>query len=117
MPEGEVTPIHPWPIAQVATVVVKGDEGTVLRTEQDVEIIIVPWGDMDIEIDKDDFQNGAIVLNECPCPPTGDTIYTTQNERFKLTISATDSETVHVVFNSGWPSGEIVLWKKDKQPV
>ena len=115
MPHGEVTPIHPWPIAQTATVVVK-EGNTVLRTEQDVEIIIVPWGEMDITISKNDYRNGAIVLNDCPCPPTSDTIYTTQNDRLKLTQSAGNSEEVHVPFNSGWPSGEIVLWQQT-QPI
>lgn len=108
MHEGEVIPIHPWPIAQRATVVVTTRPPP--NIFHDVEILIVPWGPGHIIIDKHLFPDGVIVLNDCQGPPTNDPISTIRDRRVNLNISHNNSENVPIVFNCGWPSGEIVLW-------
>jgi len=105
--EGEATPIHPWPIAQRATVVVTTQPPP--NIYYDVEILIVPWGPGYIDIDKHLFPDGVIVFNDCQAPPTNDPISTAQ-PRVDLKISPNNQERVPIVFNSGWPSAEIVLW-------
>lgn len=110
--EADATPTDDmWPKAEVIKVVVEKPNGS-QQVHNDVKRITIPWTPGGITVDKKKFPNGVIVLNEMTPPNDQSTISTKDpNNNLILTISRDSTRYVHVVFNSGWPCGEIVLWK------
>ncbi len=106
MTDADVTPNGNWDQAKDAMVQVIG---SVMVNK--VPIIVVPWTPAQITIKKKDFPNGVVILNEIDRPNDQDPIRTAVKPELNLRKSNNESEDVPIIFNSGWPSGEIVLWE------
>jgi hypothetical protein len=107
MPNGEadLTPNGVWRVARTATVNVKG--GVPLPNIPIIQVLVTGAA---ITIRKNQFPNGVVILNELPRPNHNNTERTQGNPTFNLKISPNTSEYVNIVYNSGWPGGEIILW-------
>jgi hypothetical protein len=102
----DVTPNGPWRVARSVTVDVIGGE-----THQHIPIIQVFCTEAGITIRKGDFPDGVVILNEMPRPDNNNTEPTRNNPTFNLKISPNEIERVPIIYNSGWPGGEIILWE------
>ena len=110
--EADATPTdNIWPQAEAIKVVVEKPNGS-QQTHNDVKKITMPWTPGGVTVDKREFPKGVLVLNEITPPNDQSTISTKDPQNnLKFTISRDNTRYVHVLFNSGWPSGEIILWK------
>ena len=105
-----VTPNDDWNKAHTATVEVGNNPPAPNDIYPNVDIIFVRWTQALITIWKADHPQGVVVLNDNPPPADAQPIKTEVHTNVHWKKSLSNSETVDLIRNAGWPAGEIILW-------
>jgi hypothetical protein len=98
MPDVKVTPNNVWPQATSSTV----EDGD--QTYENIPVLYESNTPATLTIRKEEYPNGVTVLNEETPPINQDPI------TLPADITSGTSQQIDIVFDSGWPSGRVVLF-------
>jgi hypothetical protein len=97
-PKAEVTPRGMWPHATEGEVKTQGNPI--------LPIVRIPTCPATVRVNRNEFPNGAILLNDSPIP------YNTRPYELRVVVSSGSFEDVILWNNVGWPyCNKVLLWK------
>jgi hypothetical protein len=99
MDAAKVTPYGMWTDAIFGEV-----EGVKGKKTTHVPIVFIPLCPANPTINKSEFPNGVVVLNDYPKPFNSETIALNEQR------VAADSVQIIIGHNVEWPTGTVVLW-------
>lgn len=99
MATAKVTPNGMWTDATFGEV-----EGSKGKKTTNIPIVFIPMCPANPTINKNEFPNGVVILNDHPKPFNAGTIMLNEHR------SSASTTQIDIGHNVAWPTGKVVLW-------